>query len=62
VGDGQGSDEIVEKGRRIAAALIEVAEQDVEFAHPRFVVKGTDRSMGLLKQLPPVLEMTSRPI
>jgi carbon-monoxide dehydrogenase large subunit len=49
VGDGQGPDEIVEKGRRIAAALIEVAEQDVEFAHPRFVVKGTDRSMGLFE-------------
>jgi carbon-monoxide dehydrogenase large subunit len=43
------ADEIVEKGRRIAAALLEVAEQDVEFAHPRFVVKGTDRSMGLFE-------------
>ena len=41
------ADEVVEKGRRIAAALLEVAEADVEFAGGHFVVKGTDRSVGL---------------
>jgi carbon-monoxide dehydrogenase large subunit len=41
------ADEVVEKGRRITAALLEVAEADVEFARGRFVVKGTDRSVGL---------------
>jgi aerobic carbon-monoxide dehydrogenase large subunit len=41
------ADEIVEKGRRIAALLLEVAEADVEFARQRFTVKGTDRSLGL---------------
>jgi carbon-monoxide dehydrogenase large subunit len=43
------ADQIVEKGRRIAAAMLEVAEQDVEFARQRFVVKGTDRSIGLFE-------------
>jgi len=41
------ADEVVEKGRRITAALLEVAEADVEFARGRFVFKGTDRSVGL---------------
>src|SRR5436305_11418844 len=41
------ADQIVEKGRRIAAATLEVSEADVEFVAPRFVVKGTDRSIGL---------------
>src|SRR5205814_6536320 len=43
------ADEIVEKGRRIAAAMLEVAEADVEFAQQRFLVKGTDRSVGLFE-------------
>ncbi len=43
------ADEIVEKGRRIAAAMLEVAEDDVEFARQRFLVKGTDRSVGLFE-------------
>ncbi len=41
------ADEIVEKGRRIAAAMLEVAVADVEFARQRFHVAGTDRSVGL---------------
>jgi aerobic carbon-monoxide dehydrogenase large subunit len=43
------ADEIVEKGRRIAAAVLEVAEQDVEFVRGRFVVTGTDRALGLFE-------------
>jgi carbon-monoxide dehydrogenase large subunit len=43
------ADEIVEKGRRIAAAMLEVAEDDVEFAQQRFLLKGTDRSVGLFE-------------
>ena len=43
----QAADEIVEKGRRIAAAMLEVADADVEFIRGRFVVTGTDRSVGL---------------
>jgi len=45
----QAADEIVEKGRRIAAAMLEVAEADVEFVRQRFIVKGTDRSVGLFE-------------
>jgi carbon-monoxide dehydrogenase large subunit len=43
------ADEIVEKGRKIAAALLETAEEDIEFARQCFVVKGTDRSVGLFE-------------
>ena len=43
------SDQIVEKGRRIAAALLEAAEADIDFARGRFVVMGTDRSVGLFE-------------
>jgi len=43
------ADEVVEKGRRIAAAMLEVAEEDVEFDRQCFVVKGTDRSIGLFQ-------------
>jgi carbon-monoxide dehydrogenase large subunit len=41
------ADTIVERGRRIAGAMLEAAEADIEFAHGHFVVKGTDRSIGL---------------
>ncbi len=43
------ADEIVDKGRRIAAAVLEAAEADIEFLAPRFVVTGTDRSIGLFE-------------
>jgi aerobic carbon-monoxide dehydrogenase large subunit len=43
------ADAIVEKGRRIAGALLEAAEEDIEFAQGRFVVTGTDRSVGLFE-------------
>jgi carbon-monoxide dehydrogenase large subunit len=43
------SDQIVAKGRRLAAWLLEAAAADVEFAAPRFRVKGTDRSVDLFE-------------
>ncbi len=43
------SDQIVEKGRRIAAWLLEAAAEDIEFAARRFGVKGTDRSVDLFE-------------
>jgi carbon-monoxide dehydrogenase large subunit len=43
------SDTIVEKGKRIAAWLLEAAEADIDFAGRRFVVKGTDRAVGLFE-------------
>lgn len=43
----QAADQIIDKGRRIAAVLLEAAEADIEFVQQRFVVKGTDRAVGL---------------
>ena len=38
------ADKIVEKGRKIAAHLLEASEADVEFKDGMYTVKGTDRS------------------
>jgi carbon-monoxide dehydrogenase large subunit len=38
---------IIEKGRRIAAHLLEAAESDITFERGRFVVSGTDRAVSL---------------
>jgi len=43
------ADTIVDKARRIAGAMLEAAEEDIEFAHRRFVIKGTDRGVGLFE-------------
>jgi carbon-monoxide dehydrogenase large subunit len=43
------ADRIVEKGRRLAAWRLEVAEDDLEFAERRFRVRGTDRSIDLFE-------------
>ena len=41
------ADEIVARGRRIAAWLLEAAAADIEFAERRFRVKGTDHAVDL---------------
>ena len=41
--------QIVERGRRLAAWMLEAAEPDLEFAAGRFTVKGTDRALGLFQ-------------
>src|SRR5262249_59640874 len=38
---------VVDKGKRLAAHLLEAAEADIEFADGRFTVVGTDRSVSL---------------
>jgi len=43
------ADQIVEKGTRIAAWLLEAARQDIEFAGAGFRVKGTNRSVPLFE-------------
>jgi len=43
------ADAIVERGRRIAGATLETAEEDIEFDQQRFVIKGTDRGVGLFE-------------
>lgn len=37
-------DKVIAKGKKIAAHLLEAAEQDVEFSHGSFTVAGTDRA------------------
>jgi aerobic carbon-monoxide dehydrogenase large subunit len=44
---GKASDAIIEKGKTIAAHVLETAEDDIAFAAGRFTVKGTDRSIGI---------------
>ena len=40
-------DEIVDKGKRIAAQLLECSEEDLEYVDAAFRVSGTDRATGL---------------
>ena len=46
---GKASAAILEKGKTVAAQLLEVAPGDIEFAAGRFSVKGTDRSTGIFE-------------
>jgi carbon-monoxide dehydrogenase large subunit len=46
---GKASDEIIAKGRSIAAHVLEAAEADISFADGRFTVTGTDRSVDLFE-------------
>jgi len=41
------ADKVIEKGRKIAAHLLEAAEADVEFKDGSFTVKGTDRAKSI---------------
>ena len=43
----QAAEKIVEKGKRIAAHMLEVPAVDIEFAEGRFGVVGTDRSVDI---------------
>ena len=43
------SNEIIAKGMRIASHVLEAAVSDLEFTAGRFVVKGTDRSIGIFE-------------
>jgi carbon-monoxide dehydrogenase large subunit len=40
---------IVEKGKKLAAHLLEAAESDIEFDDGNFVVSGTDRSVNIVE-------------
>jgi carbon-monoxide dehydrogenase large subunit len=43
----QATRRIIEQGKEMAGAMLEVAPADLEFARRRFTVKGTDRSVDL---------------
>jgi len=41
--------EVIEKGKAIAAHLLEAAAADIEFARGRFAIAGTDRGIGIME-------------
>ena len=41
------ADKLIEKGKKIAAHILEASEQDIEFAEGNFTVAGTDKSMDI---------------
>jgi aerobic carbon-monoxide dehydrogenase large subunit len=43
------ADQTIDRGRRLAAWLLEAADADIDFAARRFTVKGTDRSVDLFE-------------
>ena len=44
---GKATDEIIDKGRKIAAHLLEAGIEDIEFERGNFRVAGTDRELGI---------------
>src|SRR5262249_19560283 len=44
----QASELLVEKGKQIAAHILEAAVEDIEFESGHFVIAGTDRSLGIM--------------
>jgi carbon-monoxide dehydrogenase large subunit len=40
---------VIEKGKKAAAHMMEAAEGDIEFAHGRFTIAGTDRSIDIME-------------
>jgi carbon-monoxide dehydrogenase large subunit len=45
----EASDIVIENGKQIAAHVLEAAAADIEFRAGRFVIAGTDRSVGLME-------------
>lgn len=45
----QAADKVVERGRQIAAHMLEASPQDIEFSDGRFVIAGTDRAIGIME-------------
>ena len=43
------SDQVIERGKQIAAVVLEAAPADIEFGKGRFTIVGTDRSVGLME-------------
>jgi aerobic carbon-monoxide dehydrogenase large subunit len=44
----EAADIVIEKGKQLAGHFLEAAASDIEFRQGRFVISGTDRSIGLL--------------
>jgi aerobic carbon-monoxide dehydrogenase large subunit len=55
------SNQIIEKGLRIASHVLEAAAEDIDFIAGRFEVKGTDRSIGIFETARAALERNDLP-
>ncbi len=42
------SDQVIERGKQVAAVILEAAPADIEFGKGRFTIVGTDRSISIL--------------
>jgi aerobic carbon-monoxide dehydrogenase large subunit len=58
---GRATDEIIDKGRRIAAHLFEANVADIEFGAGRFRVAGTDREIGIFEVAAAAVRRTGLP-
>ncbi len=43
------ANQVIEKGKQIAAYALEAAAADIEFSNGRFAIAGTDRSIGIME-------------
>ena len=43
------SEQVIERGKQIAAVVLEASPADIEFGKGRFTIVGTDRSVGLME-------------
>ncbi|MBV9151046.1 MAG: xanthine dehydrogenase family protein molybdopterin-binding subunit, partial [Alphaproteobacteria bacterium] len=55
------SNQIIEKGLKIASHVLEAAAEDIAFADGRFEVKGTDRAIGIFDVAGAALERSDLP-
>lgn len=44
----EASEQVIDKGKQIAAQVLEAAAEDIEFANGRFTIAGTDRGIGIM--------------
>jgi carbon-monoxide dehydrogenase large subunit len=45
----EASAKVIDQGKQIASHVLEAAASDIEFAHGRFVIAGTDRAVGIME-------------
>ncbi|HEX3860945.1 MAG TPA: xanthine dehydrogenase family protein molybdopterin-binding subunit [Stellaceae bacterium] len=45
----EAAEKVIEKGRQVAAQVLEAAPDDIEFDRGRFVIGGTDRFIGIME-------------
>jgi carbon-monoxide dehydrogenase large subunit len=50
------TDKVIERGKKVAAHLMEAAEADIDFKDGQFSIAGTDRTMGILAVVKAAIE------